>query len=102
MIDTGAYASAVDAQIFHKLGLHAIDRVGFQSAAGLSISEVFPVRLSFPELEIPRLELERVFGCPLGWREGSDEGLIMLIGRDILRKFLLIYDGIHDELILGH
>jgi hypothetical protein len=71
-------------------------------AGGIAQMGVFPASLSFPELKIPQLEMERVIGCRLGWKSEKDDGFLMLLGRDILRNFLFIYDGVHDELIIGH
>jgi hypothetical protein len=102
LLDTGAYVSAVDAGAFRTLSIQAIDRVPVSTAGGNAYSEVFPASLSFPELKIPQMEMERVIGCPLGWNAEKDDSLLMLIGRDILKKFLIVYDGVHDELLIGH
>ncbi len=102
LLDTGAYVSAIDVGVFERLSVNAIDHVSFNSASGYAKSEVFPARLSFPELNIPKLEMERVIGCNLGWTGKRDDEFLMLIGRDILRKFLVIYDGVHGEWLLGH
>jgi hypothetical protein len=102
LLDTGAYVSAIDAAVFEHFAMTAIDRIGFNSAGGQARSEVFPVKLSFPELDIPKLEMERVIGCNLGWTGKRDDEFLMLMGRDILRKFLVVYDGVHGEWLLGH
>jgi len=102
LIDTGAYASAIDTAVFLALQIQAIDRAPFASAGGNATSEIFPANLSFPELKISKLEMERVLGCPLGWTGKNDEDFLMLIGRDILKNFLLVYDGVHGELLIGH
>jgi hypothetical protein len=102
LLDTGADASAIDIGVFRHFSILAIDRVGFNSAGGRATSEVFPAWLSLPEFNIPKLEMERVIGCDFGWTGRKDDEFLMLMGRDILRNFLLVYDGIHDEWLLGH
>jgi hypothetical protein len=102
LLDTGAYASAIDVAVFRHFSIPAIDHVVFNSAGGHAMSEVFPAKLSFPELNIPMLEMERVFGCDLGWTGKTGDEFLMIMGRDILKNFLVIYDGIHGEWLLGH
>lgn len=102
LLDTGAYASAVDVAVFETLSIQAIDVVRVVTPGGNANFEAFPASFSIPELKVPQMEMERVFGCRLGWDEKRDDSLLMLIGRDILKKFLIVYDGVHDELLIGH
>jgi hypothetical protein len=102
ILDTGAYVSAIDLGVFQHFSIPPIDKVYFNSAGGYAKSEIFPARLSFPELNLPKLEMERVIGCNLGWTGRGDDEFLMLMGRDILKNFLVVYDGVHSEWLLGH
>jgi hypothetical protein len=102
ILDTGAFATAIDMKVFSRLSIPAIDHLPINSVSGHLMSLIFPANISFPELGIPKLEMERVIGCELGWRGEQDDDLLMLMGRDLLKKFLVVYDGVHGELLLGH
>jgi hypothetical protein len=102
LVDTGAYTSAIDVAVFQHLSILAIDRRPIHSAGGNVMAEIFPANLSFPELNVPTLEMEQVIGCNFGWKGRKDDEFLMVLGRDFLKNFLVVYDGMHGEWLLGH
>ena len=57
--------------------------------------------MSFPTLNIPELKMERVVGCELKWQTTDGKEIIMLLGRDLLRYFLMIYNGPNSTVTLS-
>jgi len=102
LLDTGAYTSAIDVAVFRHFSIPAFDHVAINSAGGHVMSEIFPANLSFPELNVPMLEMEQVIGCNFGWKGKKDDEFLMVLGRDFLKNFLVVYDGMHGEWLLGH
>ena len=88
LVDTGATLSAVDAQIATRLNLPVISAARVLTAAGPATQPVYAVALALGTS--PAQVLEPVFAT------GTDlqaHGLVALIGRDILRRLMLLYDG---------
>jgi hypothetical protein len=101
IIDTGAFATAIDTRVFRKLGIPAFDQLQTSTASGRGLSDVFPARISLPALGNIDLPMERIVGCRLHWQDKSDSEVLMLLGRDLLKNFWMVYDGVHSELTLG-
>ena len=102
LIDTGAFATAVDEAIFRDLGVSPIDVIETQSTSGSDKSNVYPAEVSFPDLGLREIPLERVVGVNLGWPVGSGgKNVIMLLGRDLLKYFLLLYNGPRSDITLA-
>ena len=87
LIDTGATRSAIDRTVVTRLGLNPVGLVTLGTAAGPIPQALYPVRLIIQQMNFPA-EFESVTGCDLS---GTD--LIMLIGRDVLRVSMSVYDG---------
>jgi hypothetical protein len=91
LIDTGATFTMVDENAIAQLGVQPIGIVTLHTAAGPTDSPTYPLRLSVVlpgQAALFGAEIENVASGPL-----AGLGLICLIGRDILRHTLLIYDG---------
>ena len=95
LIDTGATRSAIDKQVVGKLGLNPVGLVLLGTAGGPSEQPLYPLKLVLQQLNYT-IEFESVTGCDL---HGTD--LIMLIGRDVLRACLLVYDGVSGQYSLA-
>jgi predicted aspartyl protease len=88
LIDTGASMSSIDNQVAASLGLSPIDVVKMSSASHASTdANVYAVHF-----EIMGCPIEGDVGRAIG-AELAAQGLIMLVGRDILQRCTLHYNG---------
>ena len=101
LIDTGAFATAVEQSIFDALGISPIDKISTLTPHGGSESPVYPVTVSFPGLDLAEMPMERVVGCSLKWQNVEGKEIIMLLGRDLLQYFLLVYNGKSADVFLA-
>jgi hypothetical protein len=101
LIDTGAFATAVDIAVFERLGILPIDRIQTNTPHGDGISDVYPASITFPALRLTDLQMERVIGCKLQWPGEKDSDVLMLLGRDLLKHFLMVYNGVHSDVTLS-
>ena len=46
------------------------------------------------------MPMERVVGCKLKWKTREDKEIILLMGRDLLQYFLLVYNGPGSDVTL--
>jgi len=95
LIDTGASLTIINPQIavtckLKQTGHQKINAVG--GAAG-EFPE-YAAAISFPESELPSLDTARVVACPII----KQPFFSCLIGRDILRKWVVKYDGRSGEI----
>lgn len=101
LIDTGAFATAVDIAVFERLGILPIDKIKTSTPHGDGVSDVYPARITFPAIGLDDLQMERVIGCKLQWPGEKDSDVLMLLGRDLLKNFLMIYNGVHSDVTLS-
>lgn len=87
LIDTGATASAIDKAAVAKLGLKPIGLITLGTAGGPSRQPLYPLKVVLIPVGMA-FEFESVTGCDL-----TGTGLLMLIGRDVLSRGLLVYEG---------
>jgi predicted aspartyl protease len=96
LIDTGASVTCIDAEAARRLRLPAIDVVPMTSASHARTDQnVYPIQieiLGFPM----RLQAPRAVGAEL-----ASQGLLLLIGRDVLRSCTLFYNGVTGEFTLS-
>ena len=100
LVDTGAFSTAVDESIFVALGVQPIDQVDTGSPHGNAKSNVYPASVSFPGMNVNEMPMERVIGCKLKWETIDNKEIVMLLGRDLLRYFLFVYNGVSSEVTL--
>lgn len=100
LVDTGAFATAVDEDVFTSLGVQPIDQIPTGTPHGAGKSNVYPASVSFPGMNVHEMAMERVVGCQLKWKTKDDKDIIMLMGRDLLRYFLLVYNGLSSDVTL--
>ena len=101
LIDTGAFATAVDTAVFKRLGISAIDKIDTSTPHGPGNSDVYPASITFPALKLTDLEMERVIGCHLQWPGEKDSDVLMLLGRDLLKNFLMVYNGVYSDVTIS-
>lgn len=88
LIDTGATSTCVDQAAAERLGLPAIDVVNVASASQASTQQnVYPIRLEVVGLPIA-INAPRAIGAPL-----EAQGILVLLGRDVLQHCVLVYNG---------
>jgi len=86
LIDTGASNTCVDEQAAKDLGLPVIEVANMQSASHQKHQcNVYPVQIITP---IVTLNAPRAMGAAL-----ASQGLLVLIGRDVLQNCNLFYNG---------
>lgn len=102
LIDTGASNTAVHGEILKELSVLPIDRIPHATPSGVGKAFVYPGQVSFPTLGIAELKMDRVVGCELKWQTSDGKEIIMLLGRDLLRHFLMIYNGPNSNVTLSY
>jgi predicted aspartyl protease len=94
LIDTGASNTCVDAQVAQELGLPVIDVGSMQSAShDKHPCNIYPVQIVMP---IITLNSPRTMGANL-----AAQGLLVLIGRDVLASCNLSYNGPSGQFTLA-
>lgn len=97
LIDTGAFMSCIDEDVARKLGLSPIDVVNMTSASHESSeANVYAARLEIVAGQVLEFNLAGILGVNL-----KKQKLIALIGRDILSRCILIYNGTNGQISLS-
>lgn len=89
MIDTGASITAVDRQVLAGLGSTPTDVTRVATPGGEVQQPVYACNISFPGTPIPTLTFNVVIGSSL-----APFGFSVLVGRDVLRFFQIVYNGV--------
>jgi predicted aspartyl protease len=96
LIDTGASTTCVDDETAQQLQLPIIDVVTMSSASHAAHqANVYPIRINIAGLPVG-INAPRAVGAAL-----NAQGLIALIGRDILVACTLHYNGMAGEITLA-
>jgi len=95
LIDTGAGLTAVDLSVLQALNIPPIGTVRVGTAGGQQIQTQHAATIRFPELGF-----EGRFAAVIG-SDLSGQGIIALIGRDVLSRALLVYNGTLGHFILS-
>ena len=96
LIDTGASATCIDEGAAQQLGLPVVDVVQVASAShAATMQNVYPIQISVVGMSIT-IEAPRAIGAPL-----AAQGLLLLIGRDVLQHCTLVYNGLAGEITLA-
>jgi hypothetical protein len=85
LIDSGASISAIDLSVVSALQISPMGVATILTPAGPAKQNLFPARFELPRL---RIDISAVLGVDV-----KPQGIIALIGRDILSRFLMIYHG---------
>lgn len=92
LIDTGASRTCIDSAVLSNLGINPIGVVAIGTAGGSTRCLLFPARLSFPVVNLV-IDFGSVVGVNLQGQTINGAPLVVLIGRDVLSRCLLIYNG---------
>jgi hypothetical protein len=88
MVDTGASKTCVDGNVIASMAVPPLNQIQIHTPAGLTSQYLYPARLVFPGTPLPSIDFSSVVGSQL-----SAQGIVALIGRDVLQHFLLVYNG---------
>jgi predicted aspartyl protease len=96
LIDTGATTTCVDEGAAQRLQLPVIDVVKIASASHAETEQnVYPIQIEVIGLPIT-INAARAVGAPL-----EPQGILVLIGRDVLQHAMLVYNGPAGSLSLS-
>lgn len=96
LIDTGATSSVVDASLVRSLGVNPIGMANVGTAGGPATQPVYPLRITLQGVNLT-INFSQVTGAPL-----NAMGLVALLGRDLLARMILLYDGPSSEFTLAY
>jgi hypothetical protein len=88
LIDTGASLCCVDESVIQQLGIPPFGYSSVAGATGTSSQATYPASLSFPGTPIPNITFFDFIGSPL-----ASLGILVLIGRNVLSQFVMVYNG---------
>jgi len=91
LIDTGATLSGVHSPVLAQLGVATVGLANVGTAGGQQQQNVYPIRIVMSQLNLG-LDYNQVLGVDL-----SGTGYIALLGRDVLQRMILVYDGPGSE-----
>lgn len=95
IIDTGATRTVVEPDFALRIGLRLVDPAAkVARVGGIDTVAVYVAAIRFPP-ELPTVRLVRVFAAPL-----LEQPVRCLIGRDILQRWRMVYDGRTGEVTL--
>lgn len=96
LIDTGASNTCIDNDAAQALGLPVIDVGHMTSASHAKIpSNIYPVQIEITGFKI-RFQSPRTMGAAL-----KEQGLLLLLGRDLLQVCTLFYNGATGQITLS-
>ena len=96
LIDTGATSTCIDDAVAVQLQLPVVNVVNVASASHASTAQnVYPIQIEVVGLPIS-IEASNAIGAAL-----APQGLLALIGRDVLQHCTLFYNGITGEITLS-
>ncbi len=88
LFDTGASRTCADESVLKSLGISPVETIALSTPSGSSEASIYTCALYFPAHPLPDVDPTFVAGVQL-----QDQDCIALIGRDIMRSMILIYDG---------
>jgi predicted aspartyl protease len=96
LIDTGASSTCIDSHVAQQLQLPVVNVVKVASASHASTEQnVYPIQIEVVGLPIS-IEAPNAIGATL-----APQGLIALIGRDVLQYCTLFYNGLIGSITLS-
>ena len=98
LIDTGAAVSVVDERAVISLEIPNIDVISTQTAHGVAEMRRYNASVNFPSLQLQHVPLILAPGGFIQTSTTNGSNVIMLLGRDILRRLIVTYDGPHSRM----
>lgn len=97
LIDTGATLCTVDQSIMQALNIPPFGTTTIHTGAGPTQCPTYPASLSFPGTPLPNLNFTNFWSAPL-----QAQGIIAIIGRNVLRHFVVVYNGPGGSISLAY
>lgn len=97
LVDTGATSTAIDRNVPQRLGLSPAGARDILTPNGRATAQLYAVELRFPGIDLPSVPSTQVAGVTL-----AELGLVALIGRDMLSRFVVTYNGPLGLVTLAH
>lgn len=88
LLDTGASISAVETNVISQLRVNPIGITSVHTPGGVVQQNLHPIRFVFPAIGMLTIDFNAVIGSNL-----QPQGIIALVGRDVLSNCLLVYNG---------
>lgn len=100
LLDTGASISMVDEATLQILKINSIGKASVIGAAAEkeSLFNKYPAQFAFPGTNLPNIEFNSVLSNPA---LKTTQGIIAIIGRDILKHGIFVYNGIGGHITLS-
>ena len=95
LIDTGASKTSIDLELAKRLGLAPNGSIKLETAGGSQEALTFAFSFMLPSF--PRLDHPRGVGCNL-----AGQGILALIGMDLLSRCVFILNGPDGSFTLAH
>ena len=97
LLDTGATQTSIDARIAKALGLNPIGFVPIGTAGGRRTSAIFVADVAFPNTGFAPRKMMPVGSCDLSFDPesgtSSNQNIGALIGRDIISRWVIVWNG---------
>ncbi len=88
LLDTGASITGVDVNALQQLSLSMINEVTMNHPGGEDKQGIYACQISFPGTQIEDIEFSAALGSNL-----KGQGLLAILGRDVLKDYQLVYNG---------
>jgi gag-polyprotein putative aspartyl protease len=88
LIDTGAQRTVISPEAVERIGLSKVNEAALRVAGGIVTADVYVASLRFPRCGLKTIEVMEVSCCDL-----SQPFYHCLLGRDVLFRWVLSYDG---------
>jgi ABC-type uncharacterized transport system YnjBCD ATPase subunit len=92
--------SGVHEPILQQLNIPAVDSIQIATPSGGGRGSVYQVGVAFPAVNVTGYQV-RIVGNQLNWTTTDERSVIMLLGRDILYQFLIVYNGKRNSVTLA-
>jgi predicted aspartyl protease len=88
LIDTGAARTVISPQLAATCGLRQTGQARISSAGNITDRPEFAGAVHFPDHELQSFDPMSLVACPL-----PEQDVACLLGRDVLERWILTYDG---------
>lgn len=92
LLDTGATSTCVDRKTLEEMGIAPIGTVSVGTAGGPVTQHTFPVRLRLPEEGLD-FQFTAAIGADLSGQGALEQPIRILLGRDVLSRCVVVYNG---------